>query len=111
MDTSFDIIGEYMIITMDRELDHHNAEQIRKLVDKYICSGNVKNIIFDFENTEFMDSSGIGVIVGRYKMVSPLNGKISVVNIGPSVDRIFLLSGLYKLVEKYDSLEDVPGIK
>lgn len=108
MDTSFDVIGENMIITMDSELDHHNAEIVRNMVDRYIFTGKIKNIIFDFENTTFMDSSGIGVIVGRYKLISPLMGKISVINVNGTVDRILLLSGLYKnkIVSKKDNLED-----
>ncbi len=106
MDTGFDIIGKSMIITVDKELDHHNAESIKNTADKYIYKSGVSNIIFDFENTNFMDSSGIGVIVGRYKLIVALGGRISVVNVNSSVDRILLLSGLYKLINKYDSLEE-----
>ncbi len=106
MDTGFDVIGKCMIITVESELDHHNAVNIRETADKYIYKQGISNIIFDFENTSFMDSSGIGVIVGRYKLISTLGGKISVVNVNPTVDRILLLSGLYKLIKKYDSLEE-----
>ncbi|MBE5939754.1 MAG: anti-sigma F factor antagonist [Lachnospiraceae bacterium] len=106
MDISFDVIGKNMIITMEKELDHHNAEIVRNAADKYIYTNKITNIIFDFKKTIFMDSSGIGVILGRYKMVSTLGGKISVVNVRPEVERILLLSGLYKLIKKYESLEE-----
>lgn len=49
------------------ELDHHVANYIRENVDDIIMRKNIKNIIFDFHNIKFMDSSGIGVIIGRYK--------------------------------------------
>lgn len=107
MDTSFDFFDETMIITTDKELDQHNADTIRGYADKYIYSGKVKNIIFDFEDTEFMDSSGIGVIMGRYKIVNGLGGKVYVVNVNSAVNRILELSGLYKIITKCESIDDV----
>ena len=55
--------------------------------------------MFDFEDTEFMDSSGIGIIMGRYKKVAPLGGKIYAINVGKQVARILELSGMSRLVE------------
>lgn len=107
MDTSIDIIGNLMIIAMDKELDHHNAQIVKNMADKYILQGNIKNIVFDFEDTDFMDSSGIGVIAGRYKNIKPFNGKVYVINVNKNIDRILLLSGLYKLVERVDNLEQI----
>ena len=61
------IIDNYLCIKMPKELDHHGASDIRKLADELIIDDRVKNIVFDFEDTVFMDSSGIGLIIGRYR--------------------------------------------
>ena len=53
-----------------------------------------------------MDSSGIGVMIGRYKLVNMAGGRIAAVNINPTIDRIFVISGLNKIIERYDTVED-----
>ena len=58
----------------------------------------LKQVIFDFQETVFMDSSGIGVIMGRYRNMGCLGGKVSAVHVGERIHRIFRLSGLYKLI-------------
>ena len=70
------------------------------------AAGNVKNIVFDFKDVSFMDSSGIGLIMGRYKKVMFIGGKAAVTNVGNAVDRIFKISGLYKIIEKYDTIQE-----
>lgn len=96
-----------LIIQLNQELDHHIAKMVKKDADNFIDKNQIKNIIFDFSGSQFMDSSGIGVIMGRYKKVAFTGGKVAVVHVGPAVDRILKLSGLYKIVEKYDSLEEM----
>ena len=66
----------------------------------------VKNIIFDFENINFMDSSGIGVIIGRYKKISSEKGKVSVININSRVKKVFDLSGMNKIINVYSTYEE-----
>lgn len=92
--------GDTLIVVMDRDLDHHNAVEVKEKADYYIYGGQAKNVIFDFANTNFMDSSGIGVVMGRHKLVKPLGGVVKVRNLKSNVDRIFLISGLYKIIEK-----------
>ncbi len=65
----FEIINKCLVIKLMEELDHHNALTIREQSDKLISGKNIKDIIFDFTGSDFMDSSGIGVIMGRYKKV------------------------------------------
>ena len=65
-----------LTIFLPGELDHHNAEEIRKGSDKLIEENHIKCVIFDFQETNFMDSSGIGVIMGRYKLVYLLGGEV-----------------------------------
>lgn len=100
--TEFEVVSKTLIIHINGELDHHNAVNIREIADKKIYDNSIKNILFDFEQTNFMDSSGIGVIMGRYKMVHSLGGKVGVINARKNVEKILLFSGLNKIIRKYD---------
>lgn len=100
MEVLYEVRGENLLIFLPEELDHHNSKIITEQSDWYIISNQIKNIIFNFKRTNFMDSSGIGVIMGRYKLIKSLGGEITVTNINQSIDRIFTISGLYKLVNK-----------
>ncbi len=102
----FEIINQCLIIRLLEELDHHNAISIREQSDKLISGRNIKDIIFDFTGSDFMDSSGIGVIMGRYKKIIFTGGKVAVTGVNQSVDRIFKLSGLYKIINKFETIED-----
>lgn len=102
----YDIIGHNLVICMAEDLDHHNATFIKEQSDKLLNSKPIKNIIFDFSGTNFMDSSGIGVIMGRYKKVMLTGGKAAVTGVNVSVDRILKLSGLYKIIPRFDTIED-----
>ena len=100
MEVLYEVRGENLLIFLPEELDHHNSKMITEQSDWYIVSNKIKNIIFNFKRTNFMDSSGIGVIMGRYKLVKSMGGKIIVSNINDSIDRIFTISGLYKIVSE-----------
>lgn len=88
------------------ELDHHIASEVREDIDDVLLNKQVKNIIFDFKNINFMDSSGIGVIIGRYKKISNENGKVSVIHTSERVKKIFELSGMNKIIGIYDTYEE-----
>ncbi len=81
------------------DIDHHLSVLIREKIDVLIEDEGVKLLEFDFSNINFMDSSGVGLIMGRYKKIRPWGGKISVKNLKPEIKRIFEISGLFKLVD------------
>ncbi len=87
-----------LIVKVTGELDHHSAVDVREHVDHELTCGQAKNLIFDFADLEFMDSSGIGVVIGRYKMVTSMGGKVAIAGAKPGVDRILLLSGIHKIM-------------
>lgn len=105
-ETSFQIMDQCLVIYMKEELDHHEALALRERSDKLIDKENIKHIIFDFKGVDFMDSSGIGMIMGRYKKVIFIGGKVTVTSVNSSVDRIFRLSGLYKIIEKHNTVKE-----
>lgn len=104
-DFLFENKGPVMIIYLSRELDHHLAGLVRTETDAAIDKGKVRYLIFDFEGVNFMDSSGIGMIMGRYRKMKFFGGKVFVTGIRPSVERIFSMSGLYRLIPKYESVD------
>ena len=99
----YEVIGTCLVIKLKSDLDHHCAQFVKERSDQLIDKRHIYNIIFDFEGTTFMDSSGIGVIMGRYRRVSVSGGRIAVTHINTTVDRIFRLSGLYKIVTLFSN--------
>ena len=95
-----------LVVYVTDDLDHHAVTQLREYSDRLIEAGNIKHIIFDFTDVGFMDSSGIGLIMGRYKKVMFLGGRAAVTNVGEVVNRIFSLSGLYQIIERYDTVPE-----
>lgn len=87
------------------ELDHHSAARAREELEGIIRSRNVKNLVFDFKDLSFMDSSGIGVIIGRYKSIHAMGGMVAIASANPHVDRIMSLSGVKKLVNVYKNTD------
>lgn len=88
------------------ELDHHVARDVREEVDMILMKKQVDYIIFDFQYVNFMDSSGIGVIIGRYKKIASHGGRVSVINMNSRVKKLFNLSGMNKIINIYDTFED-----
>ncbi len=92
-----------LIVRVDGELDMHVADEFRQAVDHAVSTSGVKHILFNLEMVNFIDSSGLGVILGRYKKIFTLGGKVLVTNIQPQVLKIFELSGLLKIITLYHS--------
>lgn len=98
--------GTTLIISVQGELDHHTAEYVRQKIDGEMIKSTTRNIVFDFTELSFMDSSGIGVIMGRYKNIRKLNGKAAVVNTDDQIARILDMSGILKIIPAYKSIDD-----
>ena len=94
-----------LIVNLGGDLDHHVTEMIRDEIDRKINGQKVHTITFNFRNVGFMDSAGIGLILGRYKKIRDV-GKIYVAGINESIDRILLISGLHKIITKCDDIND-----
>ncbi|MDD7402357.1 MAG: anti-sigma factor antagonist [Butyribacter sp.] len=108
----YEVQNHCLIFYISDDLDHYAVTGIREQSDKLIEREHIRHIIFDFSGVGFMDSSGIGLIMGRYKKVMFLGGKAAVTNVGKTVDRIFQLSGLYKIIEKYPTIpEAIEGLQ
>ena len=87
-----------LTIQMPKELDHHEAGRLKMEADFLIGAYHVRRLVFDFRETEFMDSSGIGVIIGRCKSMGFSGGEVAATNMNERVKKIFMVSGLQKLI-------------
>ena len=94
-----------LILKIDGEIDHHSCEQIKKEADYEIQKNAPKKLTFDFKNVNFMDSSGIGMIMGRYKSIQKNSGKVAITGLQPTVKKIVQMSGLHKILDEYDNLD------
>ncbi|MFC0558257.1 anti-sigma F factor antagonist [Halalkalibacter alkalisediminis] len=95
--------GSVLLVRLEGELDHHTAEKLRAQVEQKLADGQVKHIVLNLELLSFMDSSGLGVILGRYKQVKANGGEMVVCAISSSVKRLFEMSGLFKIIRLEDS--------
>ncbi|MBM7661142.1 stage II sporulation protein AA (anti-sigma F factor antagonist) [Bacillus mesophilus] len=87
-----------LCIRLVGELDHHTAEELRAKVTASLEKNNINHIILNLEQLSFMDSSGLGVILGRYKQIKNAGGEMVVCAISPAVKRLFDMSGLFKII-------------
>ena len=99
METTRKTTDHILRIRVPGELDHHSAKAICREADRRIQTEDIREIIFDFADTQFMDSSGIGMIIGRCKNVRFSGGYVKAVNLCGQLERIFRLSGLKKIIE------------
>lgn len=88
-----------IVAALSGEIDHHNAKKIREQLDRYIISTQPEELTMDFKNISFMDSSGIGLIMGRSKLMRECGGKLVVRNPQPYIRRVLKLSGIERLVK------------
>lgn len=95
----FQVIDQCLVVKLPEEIDHHHAGYYSEWADHYILKEKVTNVVFDFERTGFMDSSGIGIIMGRYRKISCFGGKVYAVHADRQILRILKLAGLDKYIE------------
>ena len=98
MDTKYRLEELGLAVWVPRELDHHHADILRAEVELLIHIHHVKNLVFDFSETDFMDSSGIGVLIGRCRNLGYRNGIVYARNLNQRVEKIFRASGLEKII-------------
>ena len=92
------IQGTSLTVRLPEELDHPASDLIRKETDRIMGQTYITTIIFDFEETTFMDSSGIGLIMGRYRALGMGKGCIKAVNVSSYVEKLLHLSGVHKFI-------------
>ena len=94
----FQIRQKVLTIRMPRELDHHSTQEIRMKADRLIAEKNINQVEFDFRNTEFMDSSGIGLVMGRYQNIRLLGGIVMATHVNDRIFKRGQLAGVTKVI-------------
>jgi len=102
----FEKVDRNLIVRLGGELDHHSAAAAKDAIDAQISSLSAKNVIFDMSRLTFMDSSGIGMIIGRYKLASAFGGGVRLAGASPGVLRLIEISGLQKIIRHYPTLDE-----
>lgn len=97
---SYEMRRGALIVRLSGELDHGAATRVRTELDALIGDTGARRLIFDLNGLDFMDSSGIGLIIGRYKLMTRRGGSVAVIRPDARIDRIFRMAGLYQLVER-----------
>jgi len=95
---SYEVMENILIVRLVGELDHHEVEQLRSEWTSKIYATGIKHIIVNLKELSFMDSSGLGVLIGRYKEISQLGGEMVVCHVNPFIERLFEMSGLFKII-------------
>ncbi|NMA92823.1 MAG: anti-sigma F factor antagonist [Firmicutes bacterium] len=95
--------GENLIVRLTGELDHHSATRLRRTIDRRLDKGEVRNLILNFQQVSFMDSSGVGVILGRYRRVKGRGGKMALCLIPAGILKVLEISGVPKIIPFMES--------
>ncbi len=99
MPVKIEINNRTIIAYLDGELDHHTAAKIREEIDEAIEKNMPSCLILDFRDITFMDSSGIGLVMGRYKALKKHGAELHVINTSPQITKVMKLSGIERLAK------------
>ena len=106
MDSKYLNEEKLLILKLTEEIDECTAQKIRRKADYEIERYMPRKVIFDFNSVTFMDSAGIGLIIGRYRIANMLGGTVEIANVTDSIKRVLELSGLLKII-KITELEEM----
>ena len=98
MFVNYEINEKTLEIHFEEEIDHHSCLTFAIMIDDSIKKFMPKHVLFNFENVSFMDSSGIGMLIGRYRKIIRNGGNAEIINIQPELQRIFEMSGILKIM-------------
>ncbi len=103
MEINFEMTDDILAAVLSGELDHHSSADVRTAVDKAMDTFRVKHLILDFSRVTFMDSSGIGVVLGRYNKVQERGGRLFVSGADTYIHRILEMAGVFTITEQCET--------
>lgn len=89
---------ECLIAFLSGELDHCAAQEMREMMESEIRKTRARRLHLDFSQVSFMDSSGVGLLIGRYRTMAALGGRVTAGGLHPPVDRLFHMAGLHRII-------------
>ena len=102
--------GQVLVIHLPKEFDHHNSRDLRYETDLLLSENYVRRLVFDFSRTVFMDSTGIGILLNRYKQMQRSGGTAAIYGASPQIRRVLTVGGVAKLMPEYASKEAALGM-
>lgn len=99
MSVKIDFDGETLYCRLSGKIDHHSALPIRLETDDKIENSRPKHTVLDFSQVTFMDSSGIGLVMGRYKLISELGGDLKITGLSNNSYRVMRLAGIDRIAD------------
>ena len=106
MEVIFSVSENILIAELLGELDHHAAEHIREDIDDAVHGNSAKFLVLDFSKVRYMDSSGIGVVLGRYRKLAAVGGEVAIVSCSDTVKSILNMAGIFSLMQYIDTKEN-----
>ncbi|MBQ9961590.1 MAG: anti-sigma F factor antagonist [Firmicutes bacterium] len=106
MEIIFDVIGNTLIVEFFGELDHHAAEKTRVKIDTAMDNYMTKNLVMDFSKVSFMDSSGIGMVLGRYRKMGENSCNMAIVGCSKTIRNILNMAGVFSIIDYYGTREE-----
>lgn len=94
-----------LIVYLSGEVDQYAAAALKERIDIEIENSTARNLIFELSDVSLMDSSGIGLIVGRYKIINSLGGKVLICGGSKTIKKMIELSGIGRIIKMFDNLE------
>ena len=100
--TCWKMRGNVLYVQMPGEVDHHSSDEIKEQIRRAREIQRIRSLVFDFKDTQFMDSAGIGMLLGRYKELRAAGGSVYVRHVPPRLSRILEMSGIYQIIGDWD---------
>ena len=91
-----------LTVHLPSEVDHHTNKNLREQSEQFLDTFDIQRIVFDFSDTDFMDSSGIGILLGRYKRMKQAGGDVVVCGVNERINRILKMSGIYQIIPQME---------
>jgi stage II sporulation protein AA (anti-sigma F factor antagonist) len=98
-----DVVTGILVVRLRGELDHHAVEPLRDEIEQSLENTHYRGLVLSFQGIDFMDSSGLGLILGRYRTLSARGGRMALCEVNSNLRKIFELSGIFKVVPVYAS--------
>ena len=98
MTSEFDELDNCLYIQITEEIDHHSTQIIRRRMDNEITRFMPRKVVFDFSKVSFMDSAGIGLLIGRYELAKMLGGVAEITNTSKSIEKVLEMSGITRII-------------
>ncbi len=106
MEVIYGVSENILVAELLGELDHHEAQHIREGIDEAALANGAKCLVLDFSKVRYMDSSGIGVVLGRYRKLTERGGEVAIASCPAMVKTILNMAGIFSLMQYFDAKED-----